>query len=188
MPKPLLYNLGIKHFDVSGLGGTNWGKVEAIRASLKGMTHATLRVNGFGDYWGIPTALSILTTRTAAPRATIIASGGIRNGLDIARSIALGADLAAMALPLLRILLRKGRQALKTFLQQLIYQIRVATYLSGANNIRGLQCVSSILLSGGLGTLFEQQLRLNQPNLDITNYLAGMRCISRLEVSKGWRL
>ncbi|MCE4617758.1 MAG: type 2 isopentenyl-diphosphate Delta-isomerase [Desulfurococcales archaeon] len=182
------YNLGIKYFDVSGLGGTNWGKVEAIRATLKGIKEAPMRINGFGDFWGIPTAFSILSTRIAAPDSTIIASGGIRNGLDIARSIALGADLAAMALPILRILLHRGRSGLESFLEQLFYQIKVAVYLSGSRNIDQLKCSPNILLSGELLGLLKQLLHQVKPDADIITSLTLIKCVNKLEVPNGWRL
>lgn len=88
---------GVKAIDVAGAGGTSWAKVEGGRA-----TEPRQRRLGqtFGD-WGIPTAECIQQVRTCAPEIPLIASGGIRNGLEAAKAIALGANLAGLAHPFL---------------------------------------------------------------------------------------
>jgi isopentenyl-diphosphate Delta-isomerase len=89
---------GISGIDVAGAGGTSWAKVESERAQT-----ALQRRLGetFGD-WGIPTTECIATIRQIAPTVPLIASGGLRNGLDIAKAIALGADVGGLALPFLQ--------------------------------------------------------------------------------------
>lgn len=129
-----LYRLGVECFDVSGLGGTNWVKVEVLRASARGLKPPR-DPDGFSDYWGNPTAAAVVEARVAAPRACIIASGGVRTGLDAAKAIALGADLAGIALPALRALVRGGEEALDSLIASLIEQMRVAAYLSGARSV-----------------------------------------------------
>ena len=89
----LLSEAGVDAIDVAGAGGTSWAKVESYRGTLLG--------SALGE-WGIPTVQSLLAVRAAAPNCTVIASGGIRTGEDIAKSIALGANAAGMALPFLR--------------------------------------------------------------------------------------
>jgi len=83
---------------VAGAGGTSWAKVESARAQT-----ALQRRLGtlFGD-WGIPTAQCVREVRSIAPAIPLIASGGLQNGLDIAKALALGANLAGIARPLLK--------------------------------------------------------------------------------------
>jgi len=93
-----LLEAGVSAIDVAGAGGTSWARVESERAG-----DAKQRRLGktFGN-WGIPTADCITQIRRVAPQVPLIASGGLRNGLDAATAIALGADLAGMAFPFLR--------------------------------------------------------------------------------------
>jgi len=127
-----LYRLGVKCFDVAGLGGTNWIKVEVVRAQMRG---AKPRPAGpLADYWGNPTAIAIIEARTAAPQAHIVASGGIRTGLDAAKAIALGADVAGVALPALRALLKGGEEALADYLDSIIYQVKTAIFMAGGRS------------------------------------------------------
>ena len=93
-----LVNVGIASIDVAGAGGTSWSQVEMYRAD----TEARRRVAATFRDWGIPTAQSIHMVRRGAPNLPIIASGGLRNGLEIAKTIALGAQLAGMAGPFLK--------------------------------------------------------------------------------------
>ncbi len=94
----LLVNAGISAIDVAGAGGTSWSQVEMYRAK-----DDTLRdlAASFSD-WGIPTAEAILNAIEIAPGFPLLASGGLRNGVDIAKCIALGAHLAGMAGPFLK--------------------------------------------------------------------------------------
>ncbi|WP_460124098.1 type 2 isopentenyl-diphosphate Delta-isomerase [Stetteria hydrogenophila] len=123
-----LHALGVACIDVSGLGGTNWVKVEVIRSGRGG-------AGGFEDYWGVPTAVATAEARAAAPEACIIASGGVRTGLDAARALALGADMVGVALPALRILLKSGEEALDRYISSLKAQLRAALLLTGSRSI-----------------------------------------------------
>ncbi|BDI14429.1 isopentenyl-diphosphate delta-isomerase [Nostoc cf. commune SO-36] len=89
---------GVAAIDVAGAGGTSWAKVESERAEnpLQRRLGRT-----FAD-WGLPTAECITTVRAIAPDVPLIASGGLRHGLDIAAAIALGADIAGLAMPFLQ--------------------------------------------------------------------------------------
>ncbi|HEY7219775.1 MAG TPA: type 2 isopentenyl-diphosphate Delta-isomerase, partial [Candidatus Binatia bacterium] len=91
-----LQRAGVSAIDVAGKGGTSWSAVEAQRARKQGQPVDT----AFAD-WGIPTEEALVSVRKALPEMPLIASGGIRSGVDIAKSIALGADMAAMGQPLL---------------------------------------------------------------------------------------
>jgi len=132
-----LYEAGVRCFDVSGLGGTNWVKAEVLRSRAR---HGSplKPAGGLDDYWGNPTAVAIVEARIAAPRAFIVGSGGIRNGLDAAKAIALGADIAGVALPALRALVNGGYESLRGLIESMIYQVKVAVFLAGESSVRGL--------------------------------------------------
>jgi isopentenyl-diphosphate delta-isomerase len=93
-----LFDVGVQAIDVAGAGGTSWSQVEMHRA--KDQYQARL-AESFID-WGIPTAEAVIQVRQALPNALVFASGGIRNGIDIAKCIALGANLVGMANPFLK--------------------------------------------------------------------------------------
>ncbi len=131
------YDIGVRGFDVSGRGGTSWVKVEKYRAEERGLRHIALAAQWF-SCWGIPTAASIMEVRAVAPDATVIGSGGIRNGLQAVKALSLGADLVALALPALR-LVQQGKDELKTFLEAMIYSIKAGTFLQGFDDVRMLK-------------------------------------------------
>lgn len=89
---------GVKVIDVAGAGGTSWAKVEGTR----GETVLQRRLGRTFADWGLPTAECITNIHSVAPNIPLIASGGLRDGLDVAKAIALGADIAGLAMPFLR--------------------------------------------------------------------------------------
>ncbi|MEL6527412.1 MAG: type 2 isopentenyl-diphosphate Delta-isomerase, partial [Chloroflexota bacterium] len=93
-----LVNAGVSAIDVAGAGGTSWSEVEYHRAPTA--FHARV-ARAFAD-WGIPTADAIQYARENVPQAMIFASGGLRDGIDVAKCIALGANLGGMAGPFLK--------------------------------------------------------------------------------------
>ncbi len=131
-----LNGLGFKCFDVSGLGGTNWVKVEVVRAVMRGQK--PLPAGRLADYWGNPTAIAIIEARNAAPHSYIVGSGGIRDGLDVARALALGADIAGVALPVLRSLLLGGPGKAREYLESVLYQLKTILYLTGGEKVTDL--------------------------------------------------
>lgn len=126
-----LRDLGIKIFDTSGRGGTNWVLVEMYRAERSGDKLRSTIARHFSE-WGIPTAASIIETRYAAPDAFIIGSGGLENGLDVAKAIALGADIGGLAYPMLKALYSRD---LRNYVETLIKEIKVALFLTGSRNL-----------------------------------------------------
>ena len=94
----LLAEAGVKAIDVAGAGGTSWSQVEMHRAKSESQKRLAA---AFID-WGIPTSEAIQNVRRAAPELIVIASGGLRSGVDIAKCIALGASMGGMASPFLK--------------------------------------------------------------------------------------
>jgi isopentenyl-diphosphate delta-isomerase len=141
----LLEGVGVKGIDVGGAGGTSWAAVEWHRARMrKDGLHERIG-NVFWD-WGIPTAVSTVEVRNTT-RLTVISSGGIRTGIDASKSIALGADVAGLALPLLKPAL-DGR--LNNILQALIEELKITMFLVGANSIKELKN-SPLIITGRTG-------------------------------------
>lgn len=129
-----LANAGIAAIDVAGSGGTSWSEVEYYRAPTS--YHANIAA-AFAD-WGIPTANAIQYAVAGAPTLPVIASGGLRDGIDVAKSIALGAIMGGMAGPFLKAADRSVEDA-DQFARELIAQIRISMLCSGARNIAELQ-------------------------------------------------
>ena len=125
---------GVSGIDVAGAGGTSWAKVESERAQT-----ALQRRLGqtFGD-WGIPTTECITTIRQIVPTLPLIASGGVRNGLDIAKAIALGADVAGLALPFLQAA-DTSTAAVAELVQILMAEIQTVLFCTGNINLLALQ-------------------------------------------------
>lgn len=128
-----LARAGVKAIDVAGKGGTSWYAVEATRAAKVGKPVDS----AFAD-WGIPTEEALIGVRKTLPEMKLIASGGIRTGLDIAKAIALGADLAALGQPLLASALESADHVVK-FLSAIIYELKIAMLCAGAANLDGLR-------------------------------------------------
>jgi isopentenyl-diphosphate delta-isomerase len=117
---------GIRAVDVAGGGGTSWVAVESHRAE------GEMRELGRDLWdWGIPTAAAVAWVAAAEPEIEIVASGGIRNGLDAARALALGARVAGVAQPALRAVRAGGRDGAIAFLTRLAEGVRAATLLAG---------------------------------------------------------
>jgi isopentenyl-diphosphate delta-isomerase len=130
-----LLDAGVTYIDVAGAGGTSWAGVEAFRQ--KSRTLASL----FWD-WGIPTAEAIAgaaSLKRQGREFVLIASGGIGSGMDIAKSIALGADLAASARPVIASLHHGGVRHLERVVDAWVRQLRGAMFLTGSPTIDALR-------------------------------------------------
>lgn len=129
-----LIDAGIAAIDVAGAGGTSWSQVEMHRATNKSQARLAA---AFAD-WGIPTAESIIQVRQSAPGLPIFASGGIRTGVEIAKSIALGASLGGMAGPFLKAAAISLEQTILT-IQEVTRELRLSMFAAGAANLSTLQ-------------------------------------------------
>ena len=130
----LLSDCGVSAIDVAGAGGTSWSQVEMHRAPDEFTRQLAATFVG----WGIPTADSILNVRKAAPNMTIFASGGLKDGLDIAKCVALGATLGGMAGPFLKAAAVSTEQTVQ-MLKLTKRQIEVTMFACGAKEIRELE-------------------------------------------------
>ncbi len=132
-----LQETGVTWLDVGGKGGTNFLAIERRRFP-----------EGIGKIfsnWGITTAASLLEVRDTGLPYKLVASGGIKNGLDVAKTIALGADLAGMAGVLLKILLTQSYQNLVTRLHKCEQELKTAMMLTGAENLEQLGRVPAVI-------------------------------------------
>jgi len=139
-----LKEAGVAGIDVAGAGGTSWSEIERLRAS-----NSVLRKAGeFFGGWGIPTAESLLMVRKAAPGLPIIASGGIRNGIEVAKAIALGADAVGMAIPLLQAAVNSPAEVVD-YLNTVIETLKIAMFCIGAANLSELKYTPFLRKSQG---------------------------------------
>ncbi|BBZ45151.1 type 2 isopentenyl-diphosphate Delta-isomerase [Mycobacterium parmense] len=126
-------DLPVTGIDVAGAGGTSWSRVEQF------VRYGELRYPHLAD-WGIPTAQAIVEVRAALPDVPLVASGGIRTGMDAAKAIALGADVVAVARPLLPAAIESAA-AVVDWLQPFIDELRVCLHGCGAASLSGLRGV-----------------------------------------------
>lgn len=133
-----LISIGVKALDVSGVGGTSFALIEGLRAKIYGNTLKHEISKTFAK-WGIPTALSILEVRSVSRDIPLIASGGIRTGLEVAKAIALGADVVGIGLPVLKHAIQGGVEGVISYLNKVILEFRIAMLLVGASNVDELK-------------------------------------------------
>ncbi|KQT88527.1 isopentenyl pyrophosphate isomerase [Aurantimonas sp. Leaf443] len=129
-----LVEAGVSAIDVAGAGGTSWAAVEAERA---GDERARARALLFSD-WGIPTAQAIRSVRAACPDAVLIGSGGVRHGLDVARALRLGADLAGQAAGALPSAERSAEDCILHF-ASVVEELRIACFCTGSKDLAALR-------------------------------------------------
>ena len=129
----LLTDCGVSAIDVAGAGGTSWSQVEMYRAPDEFTRELAATFVG----WGLPTAESILNVKNAAPEMTVFASGGIRDGLDIAKCIALGATLGGMAGQFLKAAAISTRSVVQ-MMKLTQRQIEVTMFAAGVETLEGL--------------------------------------------------
>jgi isopentenyl-diphosphate delta-isomerase len=129
-----LVEAGVAAIDVAGAGGTSWSQVEMHRAS----TEHQRRLAASFLSWGIPTADAVRQVRQALPHVPLIASGGLRSGLDIAKCLALGADLGAMAGPFLKAAAESEQAAIEA-VALAIDELRLSMFATGSANLPALR-------------------------------------------------
>jgi isopentenyl-diphosphate delta-isomerase len=130
-----LRSTGVAVVDISGYGGTHWGRIEGGRAQGHERLERASQI--FGD-WGIPTVESLLTAVALEPPYAIWASGGVRSGLDAAKLLAMGAELVGFAKPLIEAALQ-GEQKLDKVMESLEFELKTAMFCSGVSTVADLR-------------------------------------------------
>lgn len=130
-----LVECGVKNIDVSGLGGTSWVRVEELRSS-----GVAREVGALFSGWGIPTAAAIMSARKIVPAGVkLVASGGVRNGVDVAKALAVGADFGGMALPLFRAQQVGGVEGVRRALSAVLQALTQTLALTGSRDVGELR-------------------------------------------------
>ncbi|MDQ0257496.1 isopentenyl-diphosphate delta-isomerase [Evansella vedderi] len=144
-----LYEAGVKIVDIGGFGGTNFSKIENNRR---------LETYQFFNDWGIPTAVSIIEAKYTEPDIQVIATGGIKNALHIAKAISLGANAVGMAGKILKWLHEIGADGTTKNLQGIFNELRVIMTAVGARNINDLQRTPVLIQGTTNNWLKERQI------------------------------
>ncbi len=159
----LLSSIGVEYFDVAGACGTNWVRVEEYRARRRGARDKVLLAEKLRK-WGIPTPQAVMEARWANPKAFIIASGGVWDGVKAAKNIVLGADMNGFAQPVLRKLLESGVDGAVEYVKNYIDELKSVMFLVGASSIKELRRKPFILLDP-LKTIIESR------RIDLEKYM-----------------
>ena len=135
------WGAGVRAIDTGGWGGTSWAAVESVRADESGNAGDKKLISLGQDFatWGIPTVVSL--AEVLATGGPVIASGGLRSGLDVAKGLAFGADLCGMALPFLKPAM-KDDNALSGVIDTIHRELTVAMFLTGSARIADLRKAS----------------------------------------------
>ncbi len=129
-----LLECGVAAIDVAGAGGTSWARVEGKRS---GDAARERIAEAFAD-WGYPTPRATAALRAALPAVPLVASGGIRDGVHVAKALALGADVAGLALPFLRAA-DESECAVATLIDELVAALRIAMFATGSRHVTDLR-------------------------------------------------
>lgn len=129
-----LLNAGVAGIDAAAAGGTSWARVEGKRS---GDDRREALAETFAG-WGRPTAETVRALRERFPSTPLIASGGVRSGIDIAKAVAIGADLCGLALPFLTAA-NVSRAAVDALIAELIDGLRIAMFATGSRTLAGLR-------------------------------------------------
>ncbi|MFP9061817.1 type 2 isopentenyl-diphosphate Delta-isomerase [Natrialbaceae archaeon A-chndr2] len=137
-----LTDAGVDAIDVAGKGGTTWSGIESYRAAAVGARRQE-QVGQLFRAWGVPTAVS--TLESSGVHETVIASGGVRSGLDIAKAIALGATAGGLAKPFLSPA-GQGQDAVVDTLETLLLELKTAMFVTGSATVEELQETEYVVL------------------------------------------
>jgi isopentenyl-diphosphate delta-isomerase len=127
-----LLERGIRIVDTAGLGGTSWAKIEAARADAPD-------AGELFAHWGIPTPRAIREL-SSLPGLTVVGSGGVRNGVDVAKALALGADLVGLAYPFLRVAAESAESVIDK-IRRTVEELKICMFCVGARTIAELEQV-----------------------------------------------
>jgi isopentenyl-diphosphate delta-isomerase len=157
-----LRSVGVAHVDVSGAGGTSWVGVETKRAAAAGDAAAQSLGQALWD-WGVPTAASVALLSPLG-FDTIVATGGVASGVDVARAVALGASAAGLARPVLRALTAGGRAGAAAFLAQVEAELRAIMLLTASRDLTALRRAPRVV-TGDLSAWIDQLGGSRKPSI-----------------------
>lgn len=144
-----LRRLGVKAIDVGGVGGTSFAAIESLRAKAQGNTPRMNLGERFRD-WGVPTAVAVVGA--AESGLPVIATGGVRSGLDAAKALALGATIVGVGRPLLQAAL-KGEGAVLEWIAAFELELRTAIFLAGVRRAADLPRAGVVVTGSSLAWL-----------------------------------
>ncbi|MCX8181593.1 MAG: type 2 isopentenyl-diphosphate Delta-isomerase [Candidatus Methanomethyliaceae archaeon] len=153
-----IVRIGASAIDVAGAGGTSWAAVEFYNSKQSGDSLKSEVAETFWN-WGIPTAMSLCEVLSLKSNLTVISSGGIQNGLHVAKSIALGADLAGMARPLL-IPAFSSEEAIVARLSRIIAELKTTLMLLGCRDLAQLKSVPLVIKGDLLNWVLQRGLEV----------------------------
>lgn len=130
-----LQDSGIQALDVSGLGGTHWGRIEGGRA---GDNDKLAKASQTFANWGISTVESLMNAQELNPKFEVWASGGVRSGLDAAKMLALGSQVVGFAKPILEAALQ-SEKSLNDLMERLEFELKVALFCTGSKDLKELK-------------------------------------------------
>ncbi len=151
-----LAEAGVAAIDVAGAGGTSWSQVEMHRAP----DERRARLAALFVDWGIPTAEALIQVRQAVPEMTLFASGGLRNGIEVAKCLALGATLAGIAGPFLKAAARSAEEAVAA-ITEIRHQLQVCMFAVGAADLAQLRQTPLIATQPSTEHIFIAGRRVN---------------------------
>ncbi len=155
-----LRELGFRALDVGGVGGTSFAAIEMARAEAQGNRQRAALGKVYRD-WGIPTAVSVVVAGAAG--LPLIATGGVRSGLDAAKALALGAALVGVGRPLLSAAL-VGDEAVEAWMTQFLEELRVAVFLSGGRSVADLRSAPRVVLGDTRDWIEQLSIRGTRPS------------------------
>ncbi|MDH5811964.1 MAG: type 2 isopentenyl-diphosphate Delta-isomerase [Candidatus Verstraetearchaeota archaeon] len=153
-----LVKAGVSAIDVAGAGGTSWAAVEFYNSKQRGDILKSEVAETFWD-WGIPTAMSLCEVLSLKPKLTVISSGGIQNGLHVAKSIALGADLAGIARTLL-LPAFSSDEAIVDRLSRIIAELKTSLALVGCRSLVQLKSTPLVIKGDLLNWILQRGLEV----------------------------
>lgn len=151
-----LKNAGVAAIDVGGAGGTSMVRIEGARGGVQGAPHSSL-ARTF-DSWGIPTAASVLEVKNCG--LPVVATGGVRSGLDAARAIALGAHAVGVGRPFLAAA-QEGEDILEAAISSFLHELRAALFLTGSATPHALRGRGALLFGNLLHWARQRDLLLH---------------------------
>ena len=138
-----LYNAGIAYIDVAGAGGTSWSQVEKLRSRDPLKKAAAEAFNN----WGNPTKDCIVSVRSKLPEAPLVASGGMKTGVDAAKAITIGADIIGYARQLLKAATESAESVMQT-MEQIELEMKMTMFGIGVKNLEELRNTNRVSIMG----------------------------------------